>query len=72
MDLEGGNTHDPKGHCWGGITARVALKLEIFEEKLESERYLKTLKKKRHEMDQLYPNGWDFQQDGSGYIVLMK
>ena len=63
---EGSDTHGPKIHCWGGITARGALRLEIFEKNLEAKGYLKIIKRKKVEMDQLYPDGWVFQHDGSG------
>lgn len=66
MIEEGNDVHGPKVHCWGGITAKGALSLEIFEDNLESSKYLQILKKKVIEMDSLYPEGWIFQQDGSG------
>lgn len=66
MEEEGTDSHGPKVHLWGGITKRGALKLEIFEENLVAEDYVKILKKKKIEMDHLYPEGWIFQHDGSG------
>lgn len=70
---EGGGVHGDKIHCWGGISARGALKLEIFEENMDADDYLKILRKKLPEMDRLYPDGYIWQQDGSGvhraYIV---
>lgn len=63
---EGTDVHGPKVHCWGGITARGALRIEIFSENLKAPKYKKILQKKIGEMDTLYPEGWIFQHDGSG------
>ena len=56
MQEEGLGTHGPKIHVWGGITTRGALKLEIFEENLNSEGYLRIMRKKRTELQQLFPD----------------
>jgi len=66
MEIEGGGTHGPKVHLWGGITSRGDLTLEVFEENLESDRYVKIMKKKKQELNQMFPEGWIWQQDGSG------
>lgn len=66
LDEDSGGVHGPKVHCWGGISARGALTLEIFEENLDSDDYLKIIKKKMPQMRQLYPRGYIWQQDGSG------
>lgn len=66
MEEEGGQYHGEKVHCWGGISACGALKLEVFEENLDSEGYLEILRSREEEMNNLYPEGWIFQQDGSG------
>lgn len=58
--------HGAKIHCWGGISARGALKLEIFEENLNAEAYIQILRRKLPEIQRLYPEGWQWQQDGSG------
>ena len=42
------------------------MKLEIFEENLNSDLYLSIIRKKIPEMRRLYPRGFVFQQDGSG------
>ena len=52
-------------HVWGAITSRGAISLEIFEENLNSSRYLAILKKKRKELRKKLPEGFIFQQDGS-------
>lgn len=62
----GAGVHGLKVHCWGGISARGALTLEIFSENLDSEDYLKILRRKIPEIQELYPDGWYWQQDGSG------
>lgn len=53
--------------------ASVLEELEIFEENMDADDYLKILRKKLPEMDRLYPDGYIWQQDGSGvhraYIV---
>jgi len=59
---EGSDVHGPKIHLWGGITARGALSLEIFEDNLNATNYLKILKRKTNEMNRLFPDGWVFQQ----------
>jgi hypothetical protein len=61
----GPSKHGPKLHLWGAITARGAISLEIFEENLNAQRYLAILKKKKGEIDALYPDGYVFMQDGS-------
>lgn len=62
----GAGVHGPKIHCWGGISARGALKLEIFEENLDADGYLSILRKKIPEIRSLYGDEWQWQQDGSG------
>lgn len=62
----GRGVHGPKVHCWGGISARGALKLELFEENLNAKDYLKIISRKVPEINRLYPDGWQWQQDGSG------
>ncbi len=62
----GVGAHGPKVHCHGCISARGALKLEIFEQNLDSEAYLRILRRKIPEIQRLYPDGWQWQQDGSG------
>jgi len=66
MEIKGRGTHGPKIHVWGGITARGPLKLEVFESNLIAEDYIKIVKRKVKEMDDIYPEGWIWQQDGSG------
>jgi len=63
---EGTKIHGPKVHCLGGFTRNGALKIEIFSENLKAKKYLKILEKKVVKMDDLYPEGWIFQHDGSG------
>jgi len=63
---DGTGVHGGKVHCWGGISARGALKLEIFESNMDSDDYLGIIKKKRPQMTNLYPEGFIWQQDGSG------
>ena len=46
MEEEGLGTHCPKIHIWGAISSRGALSLEIFDHDLNSQHYLKILKKK--------------------------
>ena len=58
--------HGPTVHCWGAISAKGALKLEIFEENLDSKRYLQILRRNIPKIRQMYPQGWQWQQDGSG------
>ena len=65
MQEEGTGAHGPKLHVWGAITSRGALKLEIFEEALKSDHYLRIMQKKRPELQKLYPEGFIWQQDGS-------
>ena len=65
MEEEGRQSHGPKVHVWGAITSRGAISLEIFEENLNSSRYLAILKKKRKELRKKLPEGFIFQQDGS-------
>ena len=66
MEIESKGNHGPKVHWWGGITSRSALKIKIFEGNLESTKYCKTMKKKQMELEELYPEGYIWQQDGSG------
>ena len=35
IEIEGKPNHGPKIHCLGGITARSALKIEIFDKNME-------------------------------------
>jgi len=58
MEVEGTGVHRPKVHVWGGITARGALGIEVFEENLKSSKYINIVKKKQKELDRLYPEGW--------------
>ena len=58
--------HHPKVHCWGGITSRGALKLELFDQVLEYTKYCSIMKKKIRELKTLYPEGFFWQQNGSG------
>jgi transposase-like protein len=58
-------THGAKLHLWGAISARGATRLEIFEGNLNSDRYIEILKRKKKDMDKLYPEGYYFQQDGN-------
>lgn len=62
----GSQVHGPKIHCWGAISARGALKLEIFEDNLNAQRYIAILDRKVPEISRMYPEGWWWQQDGSG------
>lgn len=66
MEIEGTTTHGPKIHLWGAITSRGPLKLQIFTENLEADDYVAILEQKVLEMRQLFPEGFIFQQDGSG------
>lgn len=66
LNEEGGGVHGVKLHCWGAISSRGALDLEIFEKNLNAEGYIKILQKKLPKMRALYPRGWTWQQDGSG------
>ena len=63
---EGRERHGPKVHCWGVISARGVLRLEVFDENLNSEGYLKILKRRLPDMEGMYPEGWMWQQDKSG------
>ena len=66
MDEEvSGGAHGPKVHCWGAISARGALDIELFEENLTAVHYVSILKKRLVSMQELYPEGWIWQQDGS-------
>lgn len=58
--------YGPTVHCWGGISARGALKLEIFEKNLNAPAYIDIMRRKIPEIERLYPDGWQWQQDGSG------
>ena len=57
--------HGPKIHLWGGISARGATRLQIFEDNLTGKRYIKILRERKKDMDNLYPEGYYFQQDGN-------
>ena len=57
--------HGPKLHFWGAISARGTTRLQIFEGRLNSRRYVRILRQRKGEMERLYPEGYWFQQDGS-------
>jgi len=63
MVIEG--RHGPKLHFWGAISARGPTRLQIFEGRLNSKRYVRILRQRKGEMERLYPEGFWFQQDGS-------
>ena len=69
MEEEGLGTRGPKIHIWGAISSRGALSLEIFDHDLNSQHYLKILKKKKKEMKDLFPEGFIFQQDGNLFEI---
>ncbi|KAL4496952.1 hypothetical protein ABPG72_002108 [Tetrahymena utriculariae] len=54
-----------KVHCWGGITSRGALKIEIMTDNMNSKIYLNILKKKVKELEELFPQGYVWQEDNS-------
>jgi hypothetical protein len=58
--------HDLKVQVWAAISARRATDLQIFEDNLKGSQYVEPLKKGKKDMDRLYPEGYFFQQDGSG------
>lgn len=62
----GGGTHGEKVHCWGAICANGAVSIEMFTENLTAERYIDILESRQGEMNELMPDGWVFQHDGSG------
>jgi hypothetical protein len=55
--------HGPKLHLWAGISARGATQIEIFDKNLNARRYVNILRKHKPEMDNLYEDGYWFQQD---------
>ncbi len=65
-EVEGRGVHGPKLHLWGGITSKGALGLVIFEDNLDAKAYLTIMRAKVRELDDLFPEGWIWQQDGSG------
>ena len=48
----------------GAISARGATKLQIFEGRMNSKRYIRILRQRKGDMENLYPEGFYFQQDG--------
>ena len=46
-----------KVHVWGGISSKGTVSLEIFTENMNKELFKNILKKKREEMETLYPYG---------------
>jgi hypothetical protein len=64
FEEEGPGTHGPKVHLWGAITSEGAVSLEIFEENLNAESYIRILKKKKKEIYQKMPHGFIYQHDG--------
>ena len=65
-DRESQGSHGPKIHCWGAISARGALKIELFEDNLNAWTYQGIIRRRLPEIKRLYPEGWVWQQDGSG------
>ncbi|KAL4467941.1 hypothetical protein ABPG72_022855 [Tetrahymena utriculariae] len=55
--------YSTKLHVWGGISSRGTISLEIFTENMTKEIYKEILKKKRKQMEQLYPHGYRIIQD---------
>lgn len=66
LNEEGVGEHGLKLHCWGAITARGPLSLEIFEDNLTAEKLVNIMKNRLLELDDLYPEGFIWQQDNSG------
>lgn len=58
--------HGPKLHAWGAISVKGTTKLELFTDNLKAVGYLKILRRRKRDMDALYPEGYYFQHDGSG------
>lgn len=61
--LEGYEAHGCKIHVWGAISARGALPLHIFKQNLKGDYYIEILEQNLSEMEELYPDGFTFQQD---------
>ena len=62
----GAASHGPKVHVWGCITPKGPLRLEIFEGNLDAEGYLAILHRRIPNIRKMFPEGWCWQQDGSG------
>jgi transposase len=54
-------TKDVRLNCWGAISSQGATSLHIFKETLDSERYEEILQEHKEEMDELFPQGYNFQ-----------
>jgi len=63
---EGTGTHGVKVHCWGAISSFGALPIEIFEENLTAHNYINIINRRLPYLNELYPDGYIWQQDGSG------
>jgi len=50
-------------NCWGAISTEGATSLHIYTETLTSDRYWDILEEHKEEMDQLLPQGYNFQHD---------
>ena len=55
--------NDIKFNCWGAISANGATSLHIFGENLNAARYQDILDAHVSEMEELYPDGFNFQHD---------
>lgn len=66
LNEEGTGTHGIKVHCWGAISALGALPIRIFEENLTARTYINIMQQALPQINLLYPNGFIWQQDGSG------
>jgi len=55
--------------CWAGISYNGATTLHIYKNSLKADTYLKIVEEHKHEMDELYPNGYLYQHDNSSVHV---
>lgn len=63
---KGIGTKGIKLNCWGAISARGTLNIEIFEMNLKATDLVNIMQRRLNQMKRLYPDGFIWQQDGSG------
>lgn len=54
---------DIKLNCWGAISPQGVTSLHIYKGTLNTDTYCDILEEHKHEMDQMFPRGYNFQHD---------